>query len=98
MVANKEATDTQKDLVGHVPGVLVGTRFENRGELSILGLHSTILSGIHKAAGYVPCRVLVGHAELLPPHDSWEHETGQVKVLRPELAGDSGSSQLSADS
>ncbi|KAL6761714.1 hypothetical protein V8C86DRAFT_808288 [Haematococcus lacustris] len=48
LVANKELKDTLRpeDSFGELPGVLVGTEFNNRGELAILGLHTQILKGI----------------------------------------------------
>jgi hypothetical protein len=41
---NKEVTP--RDVYGHIPGVNIGEKFKNRGELAILGLHVRILQGI----------------------------------------------------
>lgn len=49
MIANKELKGKLKtplDLHGHVPGVPIGTTFNDRGELAILGLHTKICAGI----------------------------------------------------
>ncbi len=48
MVAFKDLKEylTPEDMHGHIPGVQVGSTFNNRGELAILGLHTMILRGI----------------------------------------------------
>ncbi|GAX85598.1 hypothetical protein CEUSTIGMA_g13013.t1 [Chlamydomonas eustigma] len=55
---NKELTP--RDVYGHIPGVNIGEKFNNRGELAILGLHLRILQGIDgspdtKSGAYAIC-------------------------------------------
>ena len=54
MIANKELKvelGTPLDWQGHVPGVPIGTSFNDRGELAILGIHTKICAGIDCRSG-----------------------------------------------
>ena len=50
MVAYKELSGrlTAKDVVGHIDKVEVGQKVFGKGELAILGIHTSILSGIQQ--------------------------------------------------
>ncbi len=38
---------TPLETIGHVPGVRVGEKFQNKGELAIMGVHCNISGGIY---------------------------------------------------
>ena len=48
MIAFKELRGqlAPKRVHGHIPGVEVGARFEGRGEIAILGIHTQMMRGI----------------------------------------------------
>jgi hypothetical protein len=48
LIANSELAELRPPLShGHVPGVVVGQEFANRGELAIVGIHTQIMRGIN---------------------------------------------------
>ena len=56
MIGYKELREelTREGVHGQVEGVRVGQKFQNRGELAIMGLHCMISAGIY-AKCVVPC-------------------------------------------
>ncbi len=38
---------TPLQVIGQVPGVAVGAKFQNKGELAIMGVHTNISGGIY---------------------------------------------------
>ena len=38
---------TPLETIGHIPGVRVGAKFQNKGELAIMGVHCNITGGIY---------------------------------------------------
>lgn len=50
MIAFKERKvelGTPLEVIGQVPGVAVGAKFQNKGELAIMGVHCNITGGIY---------------------------------------------------
>jgi hypothetical protein len=44
---NNKAKYTPLGLIGHIPGISLGQKFDGKGEIAILGIHCSIPRGIY---------------------------------------------------